>query len=186
MSKKSGINRAIGVQSVKPSRSGLKVEFNPDVSFQAELHRRVFAHLESIGQPKQGTWRMFLKAFVILACFGIVYTALVFFTRTFLQALILSIALGYSMTGIGFCVQHDGGHNSFSKHRWVNKLMAMTLDLVGGSSYVWHWKHTVIHHSYVNITGYDTDIEHSPWGRLSPYQKWYPHHRWQHLYLWAL
>ena len=35
----------------------------------------------------------------------------------------------------------------------------MTLDLIGGSSYIWHWKHTIIHHRYVNITGYDTDID---------------------------
>jgi linoleoyl-CoA desaturase len=186
MNEKSGLGSMVGVSPVKPSRSGLKVEFSADVSFQTELHRRVYAHLENIGQPRHGTWRMFLKAFIILSCYGIVYALLVFFARTFLQALVLAVALGYCMTGIGFCVQHDGGHNSFAKRRWVNKLMAMTLDLVGGSSYVWHWKHTVIHHSYVNITGYDTDIELSPWGRLTPHQKWYPHHRWQHLYLWLL
>ena len=42
---------------------------------------------------------------------------------------------------------------------WVNKLMAMTLELIGGSSYLWRWKHVVFHHTYVNITGHDTDID---------------------------
>ena len=27
----------------------------------------------------------------------------------------------------------------------------VTLDLVGGSSYIWHWKHAHYHHTYVNI-----------------------------------
>jgi linoleoyl-CoA desaturase len=37
--------------------------------------------------------------------------------------------------------------------------MAITLDLVGGSSFIWHWKHDIFHHTYVNISGYDADID---------------------------
>jgi linoleoyl-CoA desaturase len=62
----------------------------------------------------------------------------------------------------------------------------MTLDLVGGSSYLWHWKHGVFHHTYVNITGYDTDVDLGMLGRLTPHQKRFPFHRWQHFYLWPL
>jgi len=36
--------------------------------------------------------------------------------------------------------------------------MATTLDVLGGSSHLWHWKHAVFHHYYVNIAGHDTDI----------------------------
>ena len=67
---------------------------------------------------------------------------------------------------------------------WVNRVMAMTMDLVGGSSYTWRWKHTVIHHRYVNITGYDTDIEIGRLGRFAPQQRRLWYHRWQHFYLW--
>ena len=62
--------------------------------------------------------------------------------------------------------------------------MAMSLDLVGGSSYFWHWKHVVFHHTYVNVVGYDTDINLAGLGRLTPH---HPHawvHRWQHWYVW--
>ena len=62
--------------------------------------------------------------------------------------------------------------------------MATTMDLVGGSSYTWRWKHTVIHHRYVNITGYDTDIEIGRLGRFTPQQRRLWYHRWQHFYLW--
>ncbi len=52
----------------------------------------------------------------------------------------------------------DGSHHAFSDRRWVNRLMAMSLDLLGGSSYVWAVKHNVVHHSFSNITGHDDDI----------------------------
>jgi linoleoyl-CoA desaturase len=64
--------------------------------------------------------------------------------------------------------------------------MAFTLDMVGGSSYVWFYKHNVLHHTYTNVAGLDDDIEKHPWARLSPHQ---PRTRWsrfQHLYMWIL
>ena len=39
------------------------------------------------------------------------------------------------------------------------ELAAMSLDLMGASSYLWHWKHNVSHHTYVNLTGHDVDID---------------------------
>lgn len=38
----------------------------------------------------------------------------------------------------------------------------------------------------MNIDGYDSDINLGALARFSPQQKRYWHHRWQHIYLWAL
>jgi linoleoyl-CoA desaturase len=111
---------------------------------------------------------------------------LVFVARGWWQALPLAALLGLAMAEVGFNIQHDGGHQAYSRHPWVNKVMALSLDLIGGSSYLWHWKHVVYHHTYVNITGHDTDIDLGILGRLSPHQKWFPFHRWQHRYIWPL
>ena len=46
--------------------------------------------------------------------------------------------------------------------------MALTLDLIGGSSYMWDWKHNSIHHTYTNITGQDDDIDLGFLARLRP------------------
>jgi linoleoyl-CoA desaturase len=100
--------------------------------------------------------------------------------------LIPAVLLALSMTGIGFNIMHDGGHRAFSEHLWSNKLAARTLDLIGASSYVWHWKHAVFHHNYVNITGYDPDIDLGIFARFTPHQKRLWFHRWQHLYMWVL
>jgi UDP-N-acetylglucosamine 1-carboxyvinyltransferase len=54
-----------------------------------------------------------------------------------------------------------------------------SLDLIGGSSYIWHWKHDISHHTYVNITGHDAELELGVFGRLTPHQKSLRFHRWQ-------
>ena len=62
----------------------------------------------------------------------------------------------------------------------------MTLDLLGGSSYVWDRKHNLIHHTYSNITGHDDDINIGFLGRLSPHQRLLKFHQFQQFYLWVL
>lgn len=163
-----------------------RLQFGEDRSFQIELRRRVEEYFKSSGRPQLDTWQMYLKSGVIMACFAISYVVLVFASRSLWTGIPLAIALGLTMAGIGFCIQHDGGHNAYSKHRWINKAAAMTLDFIGGSSYVWHFKHAVIHHTYVNITHWDTDIDFGKLARITPHQVRLPFHRWQHLYLWPL
>lgn len=41
------------------------------------------------------------------------------------------------------------------------------------------------HHTYANIEGYDLDTEPNPVLRQTPYQRWLPHFRLQHMY-WPL
>lgn len=163
-----------------------KLTFNPDKEFLTELHRRVEEYFRSTGLPKKGGWRVCLKAAIILTCFFAAYGMLLFVAQNIWQGLALAILLALSITAIGFNIQHDGGHRSFSEHLWVNRLAAMTMDMVGASSYVWHQKHAILHHNYVNITGYDPDIDLSGLGRLSPHQAWHWCYRWQHLYMWVL
>lgn len=98
----------------------------------------------------------------------------------------LTVLMGLSFASIGFNVQHDGGHKSYSDRQWVNKLMSISMDLMGGSSYLWDIKHNSIHHTYTNINGHDDDINVGFLGRLSPEQPRYKFHRFQFLYLWFL
>ena len=129
---------------------------------------------------------MYLKTALIFTWFAASYVMLVFFVETWRPILPLAISLGLSMAAIGFNIQHDGGHRAYSDRAWINRLMAMSLDLLGGSSYVWAKKHNSVHHSYSNITGHDEDINLGFLGRLSPHQKRFAFHRMQHYYLWAL
>jgi linoleoyl-CoA desaturase len=129
---------------------------------------------------------MYVKTFVLVSSFVASYLVLVFGVQIWWHGVLVAMLLGLSAAGIGLNVQHDGSHQAYSDSVWVNRLMAMTLELIGGSSYLWRWKHVVFHHSYVNITGHDTDIDLGILGRLTPHQKQLPYHRWQALYLWPL
>jgi linoleoyl-CoA desaturase len=129
---------------------------------------------------------MYVKTAILVALFAASYLLLVLEARAWWQALPLAILLGLAATGIGFNIQHDGSHQAYSDHPWINKLMAMTLDLIGGSSYVWSCKHTIVHHTFVNITGHDSDIDLGMFARLAPHQKRFGFHRWQHVYLWPV
>jgi linoleoyl-CoA desaturase len=162
------------------------LKFGRDNAFQVALRRRVDEFFQTTGRHRRDVPAMYVKTAILLISFAVLYVLLVFFARTWWQGLPLAILLGLTTAAIGFNVQHDGGHHAYSEHAWVNKLMSMTLDLIGGSSYLWHYKHVVYHHTYVNITGHDTDIDLGMLARLTPYQKRYSFHRWQHLYIWPL
>lgn len=170
-------------RSESPTRA---LGFGRDTAFQLVLRRRLSEYFSTTGQRPRDCWRMYAKTAILLAGFAVVYVLLVFVAQTWAQSVLLAILLGLLAAEIGLNIQHDGGHRAYSRHAWVNRLMAMTLELIGGSSYLWRWKHGVFHHTYVNITGHDTDIDLGGLARLAPDQKRHAFHRWQHLYLWPL
>ncbi len=129
---------------------------------------------------------MWIKTATIIVWFLASYLLLLLWATTPLQAVLLSVSLGLSIAGIGFNLQHDGSHGSYSSKRWLNKIMATFLDLTGGSSYLWKWQHNVIHHTYTNVEGIDEDLKVGALGRLAPDQKRLAVHRFQHIYIWFL
>jgi linoleoyl-CoA desaturase len=129
---------------------------------------------------------MYAKTGVIVAALAALYVLLVFGASAWWQAALLSVGLGIAVAAVGFNIQHDGGHGAYSRRGWVNRLMAFTLDLIGGSSYIWARKHNVLHHTHTNVAGHDEDIELGVLARFSPEQRRYRLHRFQQLYMWPL
>jgi linoleoyl-CoA desaturase len=173
-------------RAARPSPAeGRGLAFRRDTAFHVALRERVDAYFRATGRPARDCWQLYLKAAILLGGFAASYVLLVFVAETWVQASLLAVLLGLFTAGIGCNIQHDGGHQAYSRSRWVNALMAMTLELLGGSTYLWRWKHGVFHHAHVNITGHDTDIDLGPLARLTPHQRRRDFHRWQHLYLWV-
>lgn len=163
-----------------------KLKFNGSDRFIRELRRRVDAYFERTGRRRRDCPQMYFKTASILAWFAGAYVLLLFVVTSWWLVAPLAVVLGLAIAAIGFNIQHDGGHKAYSNRRWINKVMAMTLDLMGGSSYLWDWKHNSIHHTYPNVNGEDDDINLGFLGRLSPQQRRYPFHRLQGVYLWVL
>ena len=163
-----------------------RLKFEGSDAFFKTVKTRVEEYFKSTGRKPRDCWQMYLKTAIVFAWAIASYLLLVFFTQSWWSAVPLAISLGFAMAAIGFNIQHDGGHKAYSDRPWINKLMAMSLDLLGGSSYVWDHKHNTLHHTYANIHEHDDDIEVGFFGRLAPDQKWRRFHRLQHIYLWVL
>lgn len=161
-------------------------KFGTNGEFDHAIRQRIDQYFEDSGLRRRDCPRMYLKTALVFGWFAASYALLVFSAGTWWLAMLLAMSLALSVAGVGFCIMHDGGHHGYSDRRWVNKIMAMTLDLIGGSSYIWARKHNSIHHTFSNITGQDDDIDMGALGRLSPHQKRLGFHRLQHFYMWLL
>jgi linoleoyl-CoA desaturase len=92
--------------------------------------------------------------------------------------------MGCGMIGIGTSVMHDANHGTYSNNKTINNLVGSILEVIGGYTVTWKIQHNVLHHTYTNIAGLDEDIGSIILLRLSPRQKWYWFHRYQHIYAW--
>jgi len=163
-----------------------RLKFAGDNAFHVAVRQRVTAHLRASGRRERDCPEMYAKTAMIFASFAASYGLLTFVADAWWQAVPLAILLAFSVAAIGFNVMHDASHGAYSDRPLVNRLMALSLDLVGGSSHFWHWKHVVFHHTFVNVIGYDTDINLAGLGRLTPHHARASIHRWQHWYVWLL
>jgi len=162
------------------------LKFSRSDGFLHALRERVDEYFRGTGRSPRDCASMYLKSAVIVIWFAASYLLLVFGAGTWWTALPLAVSLGLALAAVAFNIQHDGGHGAYSRRTWINKLMSMTADLIGASSYLWRWKHSVFHHTYVNVSGHDTDIDVGRLARLSPHTRRRFWHRWQQFYLWPL
>jgi linoleoyl-CoA desaturase len=126
---------AVPTAPPKPSEGlARKLTFARANEFQAELRQRVDRYFQSTGRRQRDCPQAYIKTAILLVGLGTLYTLLVFAASAWWVALPLAVLLGLVAAGVGFNIQHDGGHGAYSDRPWVNKLMALTLDLIGASS----------------------------------------------------
>lgn len=151
-------------------------------AFYSDLKARVNAYFEKNQLSKHGNAYLYFKAALFLVTFFGVYALLVFFTPAPWLSILLCMVLGVAAAAIGFNIMHDGGHGSLSSNKKVNRLAALTLNMLGGSAYMWNIKHNQLHHTFTNVEGHDDDIENEPFIRMQSSQKTYWFQRFQHIY----
>jgi len=125
-------------------------EYGWGSEFEMEIKREVF----KICKPGRefGTNGWFARAFFYICLFFYLQYQWVSTTTTFG----LAIIYGVSQAFIGLNVQHDANHGASSKKSWVNDLLGLGADFIGGSKWLWmeqHWTH----HSYTNHHENDPD-----------------------------
>src|SRR5688572_421203 len=107
-------------------------------SFHSELKKRINQYFAQTGKSATGDAVLYTKAIILMVSFIFLYVHLVFFTPGTVWAVIECLLLGSVISAIGFNIMHDGGHGSFSRYKWVNELAAFSLNVLGGSSFMWN------------------------------------------------
>ncbi|MEI6950454.1 acyl-CoA desaturase [Paraflavisolibacter sp. H34] len=161
-----------------------KVTFNNSNSqFFLSLKQSVERYFKANGLKKTGNWRLYAKTLILIPLAMGLYITLLAASLPAAVSLPLCALLGFVLACIGFNVMHDACHGSYSGRKWMNQLLGLSLNAIGGNAFFWKQKHNILHHTYTNIEGADDDIAQSKLLRQSPTQPWRPVHRYQHLYL---
>ena len=166
----------------------MKIRFEKSKqNFISILRKNVNAYFDEKQISSYGNGELYLKSTILVGLLGLNYILQVtgvfanvylFVTSFFLQGILFAL--------IGFNLMHDGSHSSYSNNKLVNKIMAGSLNFLGGISLFWHQKHVVNHHSYTNIEGVDDDIDLKPFLRLHGDQPYKGIHKFQAYYAFFL
>ncbi|MEQ9443151.1 MAG: acyl-CoA desaturase [Cyclobacteriaceae bacterium] len=163
-----------------------KVSFNNKKSpFFKSLKAKVDLYFSDNEIRTSGNRKLYFKSILQVLSALTLYVVLVFFPPIDWISILLCGLLGFNLALIGFNIMHEGGHQSFSHHRWLNNVSAYVFNALGASAYFWKIKHNINHHTYTNIEGMDSDIDLKPLMRLHEEQPRYWFHQFQHLY-WIL
>ena len=161
----------------------LKYTFdNGKGAFFKKLKEKVDHYFADRKLDPAGNRKLYFKSVLQVFTAAVLYFVLVFYTPPTLIAIGLCLILGFDLGVIGFNVMHEGGHQSFSSHPWVNRASAYFLNVLGGNTYYWKIKHNINHHTFTNIEGMDSDIDIRPFMRLHEGQPRHRYHRFQHVY----
>jgi len=160
---------------------------NLDKDIAATIRERVNAYFEAKGISPTSNIQMKIKSVVMaLAYFTPFVLILSGVSGSFWFYAGMWILMGLGMAGVGFTIMHDANHNSYSQKSKINKLLSLSMYTLGGSAVNWRIQHNMLHHGFTNISGVDEDIDAGKLLRMSPEQKRYKIHRFQHYYAWFL
>lgn len=154
-------------------------------AFYVDLKQRVQRYFEENSLSVHGGQKLLIKSIILLGTFFTLYFLLAFHLLSMPWSLLACIPMALVTAGIGFNIMHDGAHGSLSSHPLVNRLAALSLNMLGASSFLWNIKHNIIHHTFTNVEDHDDDILNQPLFRMSPAQTKLGIHKYQHWY-WPL
>ena len=157
--------------------------------FVSTLQKRISAYFKENNITPYANAEMWIKAILALSSWAIVYTVIMSDVLSQLTPWAYYTSLIAAFTLLGFCnifiafgISHDAAHGTFSKKKWVNSLMGLSFNFVGGNIYLLTKVHTT-HHLFANIHGIDPQMESHGFLRNTPHEKYLSKHRFQHVYI---
>ncbi|MEP7171297.1 MAG: fatty acid desaturase, partial [Bacteroidota bacterium] len=124
-----------------------KVTFNNKNSvFYDSLKASVELYFRKNNIRTTGNFKLYLKALILIPAAIAIYITVVFLNIPPVISVFLCGVFGFTLACIGFNVMHDACHGSYSAKKWINYMMGLSLNCLGGNSFIWKMKHNIIHH----------------------------------------
>src|SRR5437868_4384656 len=115
-----------------------KVVFNnKNAVFFQSLKSSVDIYFSENNLKKTGTWGLYSKTIILIAASLSLYLIAICFSLPVIPTILIGSSLGFLCACIGFNVMHDANHGSYSSKKWVNDTMGLTLNALGGNSFIW-------------------------------------------------
>lgn len=155
-----------------------------DNEFKKTLHQRVNEYFTQTGLSKKHNKAMVVKTIVMLSLYILPFILILSLPMPYWLVLVLYLVMGIGVAGVGMSVMHDGNHYGYSESHKINRLMGLTMNLLGADAYNWKIKHNKLHHVFTNIYGKDEDIKSRVILRFAFSAPLKGYHRFQYLYAW--
>lgn len=162
-----------------------QIKFNnaDKTQFYTVLKQRVDNYFKENNISQHANAQMIIKTVFMFCLYFIPYTLIM--SNNFPEWVfwVSWVIMGLGLAGIGMSVMHDANHGAYSSNNKVNKLLGLSLNLVGADANNWKIQHNVLHHTYTNIQHYDEDIDIKFGMRFSPNGKYIKAQKFQPLYV---
>lgn len=162
----------------------VRFEQNKDLAFKKALHRRVNEYFAQAGLSPKHNSAMVFKTVIMLTLYILPFILILSIPMPFWLVLLNYLVMGIGIAGVGMSVMHDGNHYGYSENQKVNRLVGLTMNLLGADAYNWKIKHNKLHHVFTNIYGKDEDINSRVILRFAYGAPLKGYHRYQFLYAW--
>ena len=168
---------------VKSKRLSFKSSRND--AFSTALKQESSAYLAAHNDHRFADRWFFIKAFFLGGLAVALYVSALHAT-TLMAFSILYVLCIFSSMVLAMNLLHDASHKAVFRsaflNRWVNRLVVFPL---GIDPDYWTIRHVRYHHTYPNIEGLDLDIDANAFLRQTPFQPYFKHFKFQHIY-WPL
>lgn len=153
-------------------------------TFTSALKKNVNNYFKENNISVNANTAMIVKTIVMVSLYLAPFILILTIHPSTWLAILFVVVMGIGIAGTGMGVMHDAVHGSYSKKKWVNKLLGGTLYLLGSNVLNWKIQHNVLHHTYTNINEYDEDIESKGPIRLAENAKlrWIHKHQYIHAF----
>lgn len=154
--------------------------------FASVLRKRVNDYFSKNGLSTNADSKMVAKSIFYLFCWLGSYCIILFAPLNIWQLWLAWSFWGFSFAACAVNIGHDAIHGSYTKKAFLAKLLKLTFDLNGASSYMWSLMHNQAHHTYTNMLNHDEDVHPAPILRVSPDADYLPIHKNQGWYCFLL